>query len=71
MARVLSASGQGQVALSDGWTLCLTPAGACVSPSEAAGLTDWVPAGVRHRVQPSDRATWPCPLADRTRATLR
>jgi len=46
VARVLSASGQGQVALSDGWTLCLTPAGACVSPSEAAGLTDWVPAAV-------------------------
>ncbi|HEY8571193.1 hypothetical protein [Phenylobacterium sp.] len=32
--------------LTDGWSLAVTPSGACAGPAEAAKLTDWIPAPV-------------------------
>ncbi|HEX3699069.1 MAG TPA: hypothetical protein VHV27_00190 [Phenylobacterium sp.] len=44
MGRLTRMSGARETRLEDGWRLCLTPAGACAGPAEAARLTDWIPA---------------------------
>lgn len=44
MARIVSVSTDTRIDLTDGWTLALSPPGACAGPAEAAALDDWIPA---------------------------
>lgn len=44
MARIVSVSTDARIALTDGWTLALSPPDACAGPAEAAALDDWIPA---------------------------
>jgi beta-mannosidase len=46
LARALAISGQGAVALDEGWRLALSAANACTDPGQADTLDDWVDAPV-------------------------
>jgi beta-mannosidase len=46
VARPRAIGGETVLALTEGWTLAVTPAGSCPDPAAAAGLPDWIVAPV-------------------------